>query len=154
MDSVGAAAHQAIFHSPPLLFHLEYDPSEAHPLDAASAEYATARARIEGAAAAHRASVTPVPNQQGLGQDSKLKVCCDWSSKSKYPNLPTCTCNASNFKAWVCEPVADSELHALPYSGDARSVAVHPEGAGVARPFDTLDESTWPYRPLQIHLAA
>jgi arylsulfatase A len=147
MDTIGPTAFKPAFQTPPLLFHLEHDPSEAYPINASTAEYASARATIEAAADAHRQSVTPVPNQAGLGQNKTVKVCCDWESKSKYPTLPTCSCNVSNFQAWVCEPVWETDAV---QQRRADAVAVSPEGS-VARPLDLADESTWPQWPLVMH---
>ena len=59
---------------------------------------------LEKAMADHEASVAYVANQNARGGDNKLKVCCDWDSKKKYPKYPTCTCDAANFEAFVCAP--------------------------------------------------
>jgi len=144
-DSVGPRRFEPQFHSPPLLFQLEQDPSEAHPIDPAAAEYAAARATIEAAAKAHRESVTPVPNQIGRGEDGKLKLCCDWASKEKHPDLPQCTCNPEAYRAFVCAPVgpAGGALAAVSADGavvrigllDPRDAATWPASAAAAAPF-------------------
>ena len=99
---------------------------------------ASSSARIERAAAAHTASVEHVPNQCLRGVDNSLKVCCDWASKEKHPRLPVCTCDAANFKAFVCAPVGPKENVVVEATGGAVT--------GQEQPFDPLDEATWPSR--------
>ena len=45
----------------------QHDPGERYPVDPDSREYAAARATIDAAVAAHRAGLTPVPNQMWRG---------------------------------------------------------------------------------------
>ena len=164
MDSVGPEAWRGIFHDPPLLYQLEYDPSEAHPVDAKSAEYASIRKLLEAAKAAHLASIEQVPNQVALGQDADLKVCCDVDSKHKYPTLPVCTCAAQNFRAQVCEPVGHHTSATVAPGGrvsgaegveqqqqQQQQQAEEAEAETSIDPFDPLDDSTWPARPMERH---
>lgn len=138
MDSIGPQKFVPQFQDPPLIFQIENDPSEAYPLDAQSGEYRVARATIEAAASAHKASIEHVPNQMSLGLNTSLRVCCDANSKQKYPTLPQCTCNPDNFKAFVCAPVGPA-LGTAPE--DVRvEVAVGRETGSV----DPRDDSTWP----------
>ena len=138
MDSIGDQARVAQFHEPPLIFQLENDPGESYPLDATSDEYKQANATLQAAAAAHRASIAPVPNQMSLGLNASLSVCCDRDSKAKYPKLPACSCDVDNYQAFVCKPVG-------PTHGLGAAVAVDAGGEARAA-FDPLDASTWPKR--------
>ena len=52
------------FHDIPLLFNLEIDAQEAWPIDPLSQEYIEAFAYIDEAVKAHKATLTPVVNQQ------------------------------------------------------------------------------------------
>ena len=63
-------------HDPALLYQLEIDVGETYPIDPTSVEFTTAMATINKAAAAHKASLTPVPNQMALGNNPKYRVCC------------------------------------------------------------------------------
>ena len=142
MDSVGVHAFKPIKHDPPLIYQIEHDPSEAHPLLNSSEEYVNVRVMLEKAMADHEASVAYVPNQNARGGDNKLKVCCDWDSKKKYPKYPTCTCDAANFEAFVCAPVG-------PHEDEVDDVVVAASGgssAVEATHFDAADCSTWPWR--------
>ena len=63
----------------------------------------SSQAKIEAAAAAHRASLTAVPNQMGFPADPKYLVCGCPDSKPK-----KCVCNPENFNKFVCgHPVND-----------------------------------------------
>ena len=141
MDSIGEHKFSPVFHNPPLIFQLEHDPSEAYPIAANSSEYVQARRMIEAAAATHKASVLPVPNQAGLGMDSKLKVCCDPNSKSKYPLLPECTCDPDNWHAFVCSPVGPTTTRDS-MSGRVSVAHLHPGSTDAM--FDPRNDSTWP----------
>ena len=91
------------FHDPPLIYHIEHDPGENFPLGAGTDEYVAARAKLDAKAAAHRASIKAVPNQIAMGVKKELQICCDPESKKKYPLRPLCTCNETNFDAFVCK---------------------------------------------------
>jgi hypothetical protein len=61
---------------PPLLFQVEWDPAEAFPLNSSVAPFDALVAHMTAAAAAHVASVVPVPAQEDP-QDFALVLCCD-----------------------------------------------------------------------------
>jgi len=90
------------FHDPPLIYHIEHDPSENFPLDPSSQEYQQARAVIEAAVSVHQKEMKPVPNQMAKGTDPNLRVCCNARSQMFYPLLPNCTCNPENYDVFVC----------------------------------------------------
>eukprot|EP00118_Oscarella_pearsei_P024950 m.307191 g.307191 ORF g.307191 m.307191 type:complete len:499 (+) comp41999_c0_seq1:36-1532(+) len=93
----------AVVHDPPLLFHVERDPSEQFTLSSSSDEYKEAMAKITAAKTEHEKTLTPVPNQMAMGSKDEYKLCCDPDSKKKYPNDPQCTCNPDNWHAWTCD---------------------------------------------------
>ena len=148
MDSIGPLVRQAVVHDPPLIYHLEHDPSERHALDHTSAEYHAARSKLEAAMAAHEASVAHVPNQMSLGIDDKRKVCCDWDSKTKYPKLPVCTCDADNFNAYVCKPLGPTMRASVGPGGLTLDDTMN-EGIqdAIETMIDPDDAATWPVLP-------
>ena len=150
MDSVGPRAMRPQRHDPPLLFHLEHDPSEAHPLVPLTDEYRRARATIEAAMRAHEAGVAVVPNQMAKGGDNDKTLCCDRDSKKKFPKLPACTCDAANFRAWVCAPVGPTASARVGADGavlieEQEHVAREADAAGGG--VDPDDVATWPVLP-------
>ena len=76
---------------PPLLFQIEHDPFEQYPIDNTTTEYKQVRAAIDQARALHNATLLPVVNQNALGQNPDVQVCCDPESQKKYPQFPNCT---------------------------------------------------------------
>ena len=125
-------------HDPPLVFHVDYDPSETSPLDPAGSEYAAARATIDKAVAAHEKSLTPVPNQMWAGgllylagirtggdgdvaglfdtsdpASDGVALCCDPDSQREgaHPEWPVCTCNAEN---WELDVYLGGDVDAYP----------------------------------------
>ena len=113
------------FHDPPLIYNLEFDPSEDWPLAPSSAEYQVARAAIEAANRSHQRTLRAVPNQMLRGTDPDLKICCNPHSQRTLPHYPNCTCNPENFDGvFVCAPV-----------GPAAAL------------LDPQDASTWPHLP-------
>lgn len=60
-------------------------------------------AEIMAAKKVHEATLTPVPNQVGLGGDVKLSACC----KKNNTDLSQCLCNPENLRPaeGVCGPV-------------------------------------------------
>ena len=73
MDSVGAERGKPRFYlDAPLLFDLEVDPSEMHAIPKGTAIYKAHIPKILDAAAAHEASILPVPNQMRLGTDPQV----------------------------------------------------------------------------------
>jgi len=104
---MGANPNDGVFHTPPLIFNIEEDPSEQYPLDNTTKEWKDAETMFENARTKHLATLTPVPNQIAKGQNTDRAVCCDAHSKKTYPNYPNCTCNPENFppNVFVCSPV-------------------------------------------------
>eukprot|EP00966_Prymnesium_polylepis_P082817 1918125-Prymnesium_polylepis.1 len=96
-DSIGSDQAVKYYLDKPLLYNLEVDPSEMHPIPSSDPRYAEQMPTIKKAATAHEASIVAVPNQMRLGTEPKLKICCDWNSTRSYPKFPTCTCNPDNF---------------------------------------------------------
>jgi len=95
-------------HASPVVYNVEHDPSEMYPLDSSSSDYKAAMAEILEAKRVHEATLTPVPNQIGMGMDLKLAVCC---KKHHDPIRLSwdCTCNPENYHPaeGVCSPVYD-----------------------------------------------
>jgi arylsulfatase A len=83
-------------HNPPLLFQIEWDPSERFQLDVTVPRYAAALAQIQAAAAAHRATV-PLMYSQCSVNDPSYALCGDPASKAKYPQYPNCTLSPQNW---------------------------------------------------------
>jgi len=54
-----------IFHNPPLLFDLEYDPSELYPLNSSSSYYKNIMTNIQQQVDNHKKTIIPVTNQNG-----------------------------------------------------------------------------------------
>lgn len=90
-----------ILHNPPILYNVEHDPSELYQISPKSSEYQAAMETITQAKKEHEATLTPVPNQIGMGMDNSRRVCCDHNTK------PACTCNPENYHPTdgVCGPV-------------------------------------------------
>lgn len=76
-------------HSPPLLFDLSRDPSEARPLSPGSEpQYQAVIARVGEAVQQHRKTLSPVPPQFSLGNilwNPWLQPCCG--------AFPFCSCS-------------------------------------------------------------
>lgn len=103
-------ASAPIVHSKPLLYNVEHDENERYPIDSSLPEYAAVMASITRAKREHEVTVTPVPNQMGLGSSADVAVCCDPASQGKFPAYMNCTCDPRNFdKAHVCAPVFESK---------------------------------------------
>ena len=129
-------------HDPPLVYDLEQDPGENYPLDTNSAEYAAARARVQAGVDAHHASMTPVPNQMGMGLDPDRKVCGCPTSQVTHPTLPNCTCNPENWDAALvaCNPGSGIWRSGIGVDGSS--------GGFIATPnIDPVDAATWPTQP-------
>ncbi len=92
----GYGTDEAVFHDPPLLFQVNFDPSERWPLNTSDPTNAAILAQITAARDAHRATVPLVENLCGMVNMS-VAVCCDEDSKSKFPMWPKCTCNPENY---------------------------------------------------------
>ena len=81
----------------PLLFDVEADPGEEHPIAPDSAAYTEALAAITAAKKAHLATITPVPDQNGLGSDKAYAICAAPHSQQQHPELPSCTLTPENW---------------------------------------------------------
>ena len=81
----------------PLLFDVEADPGEEHPIAPDSAAYTGALAAITTAKKAHLATITPVPDQNGLGSDKAYAICAAPHSQQQHPELPSCTLTPENW---------------------------------------------------------
>jgi len=103
----GGKPNNGVFHTPPLIFNIEEDPSERYPLDSRTTEWKNANATFTKAKRDHEATVTPVPNQIAKGKSHDVGICCDPESQKKYPQYPNCTCNPENMppNVFVCSPV-------------------------------------------------
>jgi len=127
-----AQTNAAVKHDPPLMFQLEKDPGELYPLSPKSEEYTHALAVILEAKAEHEATLTPVPNQIGMGNDKRYGQCCNRNSQEKYPDLPECTCDPDVWRdAFVCTPVDDSPTS--PWTASVLPWIGSPHGEHVAR---------------------
>jgi len=120
------------FHDPPLIFHIEHDPSEKYPLPPGSHEYEAAFANIDNAVNAHKQGLVPgkmAPPEMAKGSDPALRICCKSNTTfdGKYPD---CTCNPEN---WNPDLVACS-----PDNDDDQSRA---------KDFDATNAATWPVEP-------
>eukprot|EP00045_Choanoeca_perplexa_P012623 m.138614 g.138614 ORF g.138614 m.138614 type:complete len:244 (-) comp16077_c0_seq2:36-767(-) len=82
---------------PPLIFNLELDYSESSPLNSTTAEYQQVLANITAAKEAHLSTITPVPDQNGMGSEPQYALCADPDSKSKYPQYMNCTISPDNW---------------------------------------------------------
>lgn len=115
-----------IYHAQPLVYKIDEDPSERFPLED-TAEYATQVALARQAVTAHFATITPVTNQIGLGEDTKpivdggSAICCVGTGAK-------CDCNPENLNVFVCQDNASSGGLPRRASG-APQWAAHPSAA-------------------------
>jgi len=96
-----------IVHASPVVYNVDHDPSEMYPLDSSSSEYKAAMSEILAAKIVHEATLTPVPNQIGMGMNPRYSVCC---KKDQFDPLKmSCNCNPENWhpSEGVCSPVYD-----------------------------------------------
>ncbi len=101
------APHKQGRHDPPLLFDLEADPAEEHPISPHSDAYKAALPSINDARAAHLATITPVPDQMGLGSNPAYAICGAPHSSETLPELPACTLTPDNWRpAPICAMAA------------------------------------------------
>ena len=95
---------------PPLLFDLDADVGEDHPISNTTSEYRDAMQTIRSALREHLSTMTAVPNQmcgpkpkrQGLspcvgGSSLDYTVCKDPRSEDRLPFFPNCTSNPEYF---------------------------------------------------------
>ena len=96
---------------PPLLVNLITDPGENTPISPNSAEYAAIREKITAAKAAHVATITPVPDQNGRGSDLKYAICGAVNTSTaaveeERDGVPACTMTPAN---WRPEGICSSQ---------------------------------------------
>ena len=100
------------FENPPLIFHIEHDPSEKYPLLTSSDNYKTARAWIEKNVVEHQKKLKWVPPQMARGKDPSLAICCTNTSvmvAAAAVNVngnmknQSCVCNPENWNVFVCQ---------------------------------------------------
>jgi len=89
-----------VFHSPPLLFNLHWDPSELFPLDTTVPAFAAAAADLLQAAAAHHASVSHGEPDQCSVSDPAFGLCGDPTCRY-CPGLPNCTTTPDNWSDYA-----------------------------------------------------
>jgi len=117
--NVGAQSAPRV-HNPPLLYNVEHDINEFYPIDSTSDEYKAAMDIITKGKQEHEATLTPVPNQMGMGGQVNLANCCNGDLNNTNDPLggtgykeasayPLCTCNPENFDdIFVCKPVFEN----------------------------------------------
>ena len=101
------SSHPTI-HDPPLLFNVNHDPSEKHPIWPDDNAYAGLRSYFEDKKRDHEATYIAVPNYILMGADEKYQVCCDWNSTNQYPQYPECTCTPVNWNQSTCSPTCEA----------------------------------------------
>lgn len=95
-----------LYYDNPVLFDLEADIGEFHPIKNTTTEYTKGMDIISKALKAHLSTITYVPNQMtnkhgGVGGDDlSMAVCKDLMSRKKYPQYPNCTSDPHNFEVW------------------------------------------------------
>jgi len=94
---------------PPLLFNIDWDPSEMHPISTKNKHYDSIINYLSQKRNANLATIKPVTNQMLLGQNKDYELCADPDSKSKYPNYPNCTMTTEGYTGFVCDPVCYDE---------------------------------------------
>ena len=95
---------------PPLLFDLEFDPSEMHPIWPNNKAYNGIIANLSAKRDQHLANLDlNVTNQVLLGQNVIYEQCCNNDSSKIYPQYPNCTCQVENWNQFVCQPQCLSE---------------------------------------------
>ena len=106
---------------PPLLFNIDWDPSEKHPIWPDNAQYDAIMGPLTTAKLAHLDTLESVPNQMEKGTTSDNWFCGDPNSQVKYPQYPNCTSSPQNWEAFVCEPVClDFDVCGTSYPGGER----------------------------------
>ena len=95
----GGGSSIPTFHEPPLIFHIERDPSENYPLDVNGSEWSTAYTTISAQVSIHKSGLEQVPNQMRMGSDISNRICCDASIN--------CLCDADNLEVFVCAPIGE-----------------------------------------------
>jgi hypothetical protein len=87
------------FWDPPLLFDINADPSERHPIWPDDDNYTSIVANITAMRDSFVATVDlSVTNQILLGSNPEYMICCNPLTS------PPCSCSSDNWDSWVCEP--------------------------------------------------
>eukprot|EP01083_Nonionella_stella_P020771 57645_1 len=95
--------------TPPLLFNIDWDPSESYPIDKTNANYQPIMEYLSQKREEALRSLRPVPNQMELGQNTDFEICAAPNSKEKYPQYPNCTQTVEGFTGFTCKPVCYDE---------------------------------------------
>eukprot|EP01084_Bolivina_argentea_P256392 431655_1 len=91
---------------PPLLFNIEWDPSEMHPIRKSNSNYQHIINYLSKKREASLNSVKKgIKNQMLEGQNTDYEICAAPNSKQKYPNYPNCTLTTEGFTGFTCDPV-------------------------------------------------
>lgn len=93
-------------YDPPLLFDVEFDPSEKWPLNISN--YKTEFDTISAAKKAHEEALDMPEDQILLGSNDAFAVCGCPNSTLLYPEYPNCTCQVENWLVSICAPLAGS----------------------------------------------
>ena len=91
--------------NPPLLYNIDWDPSEKHPIYPNNIIYNSTIEYLTSMRDKYEATVpNGIPNQNLKGSSTEYTLCCDGNSTAKYPQYPNCTCNPENWSAFTCQP--------------------------------------------------
>jgi len=95
---------------PPLLYNIDWDPSELHPISTKNKNYGTIMSVLEAKRNEALASLDMfVPNQILRGESAQYEICSDPNSQSKYPQYPNCTSTPAGYTGFTCDPVCYDE---------------------------------------------
>ena len=94
---------------PPLLYNIDWDPSELHPIKSSNPNYPIIMEVLSQKRQEALASVKVVVNQMLLGQKSEYEICGAPHSKNQYPQYPNCTMTTEGFTGFTCDPVCYDE---------------------------------------------
>ena len=110
-------------HNPPLLYNINMDPSELHPIYPNNNYYNSIIKQLNQSRIDHLNTLKlGITNQILLGTNNDNVWCMDPNSQQKYPNYPNCTGTPQNFNtsnAFVCQPVClDFDVCGTKYPGN------------------------------------
>eukprot|EP01084_Bolivina_argentea_P256393 431657_1 len=94
---------------PPLLFNVEWDPSEMHPIRPSNGNYKTIVDYLTKKRQDALGTVNKVPNQMLKGQNKAYEICGAPNSQKQYPQYPNCTKTTEGFTGFTCKPVCYDE---------------------------------------------
>ena len=97
----------SILQDPPLLYNVNWDPSEKHPIWPNNDQYGNIINYLTQKRDDHlqTINVSSIVIQQLLGTNPDNAFCGCPNSEEIYPSYPNCTCHPENFNAPVCNPV-------------------------------------------------